>query len=274
MLLFTTHVSRLTIRSLWRVEVNEQLFLLIELQKLDTVILALHSKIDLMPGTIAASEGPLKKSEASFENLKQGFAAMEKKKRDREQAIEEVNQKIKKLTQRTSEIKNNKEYQAHLKEIEKAEKDLKSAEDELLDAIVSIEKSSKLLAADKSSIAEERSKLDVIKQEIEKAIALDRQELKKLKVARKKFIEKLEKLDPDIYGRYIATMKSGRGLAVVEAKNEICQGCNLHIPPQMFVELKKNEEITLCPQCRRILYYNNADVSPTEAQDEGLKAKG
>ncbi len=249
---------------------NEQLCLLIELQKLDTVILALHSKIDLMPGTIAASEGPLKKSEATFENLKQGCAAMEKKKKDKEQAIEDINEKIKKLSLRTSEIKNNKEYQAHLKEIERAGKDLKAAEDELLDAIESIEKSSKLLAAEQSSIAGERSKLDVIRQEIEKTIALDRQELKKLKDARKKFIEKL---DPDIYGRYIATMKSGRGLAVAEAKNEICQGCNLHIPPQMFVELKKNEELTLCPQCRRILYYNNSDVVSTEAKDEGLKVK-
>ncbi len=252
---------------------NEQLYLLIELQKLDTVILALHSKIDLMPGTIAASEGPLKKSEAAFENLKQGSAAMEKKKKDREQTIADINEKIKKLSQRTSEIKNNKEYQAHLKEIEKAEKDLKAAEDELLDAIESIEKSSKLLSAQQSGIAGERSKLDVIKQEIEKTIALDRQELKKLKAARKKFIENLEKLDPDIYGRYIATMKSGRGLAVVEAKNEICQGCNLHIPPQMFVELKKNDEIMLCPQCRRILFYNNSEVASAEANDEGLKAK-
>ncbi len=257
-----------------RVAVNEQLSLLIELQKVDSVILALHSKIDLMPGTITASEGPLKKSEASFENLKQGCAAMEKKKKDREKAIEDINEKIKKLTQRTSEIKNNKEYQAHLKEIEKAEKDLKSAEDELLDAIESIEKSSKSLAAEQSSIAGERSKLDVIKKEIEKTIALDRQELKKLKTARKKFIEKLGKLDPDIYGRYIAIMKSGRGLAVVEAKNEICQGCNLHIPPQMFVELKKNEEITLCPQCRRILYYSDSDVASTEPKDEGQKANG
>ena len=248
-----------------RIAVNEQLCLLIELQKIDTVILALHSKIDLMPGTITASEGPLKKYEASFENLKQGFAAMEKKKKDREQAIEDINEKIKKLTQRTSEIKNNKEYQAHLKELDKAAKDLKAAEDDLLDAIESIEKTSTLLAAEQSGIAGERSKLDVIKREIEKTITLDRQELKKLKDARKKFIEKM---DPDIYGRYIAIMKSGRGLAVVEAKNEICQGCNLHIPPQMFVELKKNEEITLCPQCRRILYYNNSDVASPGQQEK------
>ena len=162
-----------------------------------------------------------------------------------------------KLSQRTSQIKSNKEYQAHLKEIERAEKDLRSAEDDLLDAIESIEKSSKLLTEEQTRVAGERSKLDVITQDLEKTAVQDRQELKKLKEERKKFIEKME---PDIYNQYIAIMKSRRGLAVVEAKSEICQGCNLHIPPQMFVELKRNEEIIHCPQCRRILYYGNSEA--------------
>ncbi|MBF0558982.1 MAG: hypothetical protein HQL08_09400 [Nitrospirae bacterium] len=248
----------------------EQLRLLIELQKLDTEILALHSKIDLMPDNLAASEAPLKKAEVSFENMKQGLAAQEKKKKDREHSIDEINDKINKLKQRSSEIKNNKEYQAHLKEIEKAEKDMKAAEGELLDAIEAIEKSSKQLAAEQARLAEERSKFDVVSKELDKAIALHKQDLKKLKNDRKKFTQKLE---PDVYDKYIGIMKSRRGLAVVEAKNEICGGCNLHIPPQMFVELKHNNEIVLCPQCRRILYYCNSEAVSEESKGEGLKAK-
>jgi predicted nucleic acid-binding Zn-ribbon protein len=42
---------------------------------------------------------------------------------------------------------------------------------------------------------------------------------------------------------------------VVEARDEICQGCNMNMPPQMFVELKKNAEIIQCLQCERILYW-------------------
>ncbi|MBF0506521.1 MAG: hypothetical protein HQL09_06780, partial [Nitrospirae bacterium] len=193
---------------------NAQLSLLIELQKLDTVILTLHSRIDMLPGTIASSEGPLKKAEASLENLKQGQGAMEKKKKDKEVVIEEINEKVNKQKQRTSEIKNNKEYQAHLKEIEKAERDLKAAEDELLDAIESIEKTSKLLAVEQNLMNEERSKLDVVKKEVEETIAVSKQEVRKLKSERKKFTEKL---DPDIYKLYINLMRSKRGFAVVEA---------------------------------------------------------
>jgi len=250
--------------------VNEQLRLLIELQKLDTEILSLHSRIDLMPGTLAASEGPLKKAEVSVENIKHGLAALEKKKKDKEQSIDDINEKLKKLKQRSSEIRNNKEYQAHLKEIDRAERDIKAAEGELLDMIESAEKASKQLAAEQASLAEERSRLDIAGKELEKVVAMHRLDLKELKNARKKFIEKL---DGDIYKIYIGIMKSGRGLAVVEATNEICGGCNLHIPPQMFLELKRNDEITLCPECRRILYYCDSGAVSPDTAGEGQNAK-
>jgi predicted nucleic acid-binding Zn-ribbon protein len=50
-------------------------------------------------------------------------------------------------------------------------------------------------------------------------------------------------------------IESSGGIAVTEVKEEVCQGCNMNIPPQLYVEIKSNEEIIQCPQCRRILYY-------------------
>ncbi|MBI3593114.1 MAG: hypothetical protein HY099_06515 [Nitrospirae bacterium] len=132
--------------------VNEQLSLLTELQKLDTIILSARMKIDSLPEKISSREVPLIKAGASYEDAKQSHAALEKKKKDKERDIEDANEKIKKLKQRTSEIKSNKEYQAHLKEIERAEKDLKSAEDESLSIMESIEKSSRLLEAEHARI--------------------------------------------------------------------------------------------------------------------------
>ena len=42
-----------------------------------------------------------------------------------------------------------------------------------------------------------------------------------------------------MYNEYMKVLKACGGLAVVEARDEICQGCNMNIPPQMFVEIKK-----------------------------------
>jgi predicted nucleic acid-binding Zn-ribbon protein len=52
-------------------------------------------------------------------------------------------------------------------------------------------------------------------------------------------------------------IESSGGIAVTEVKGEVCQGCNMNIPPQLYVEIKSNEEIIQCPQCHRILYYKS-----------------
>ena len=44
-------------------------------------------------------------------------------------------------------------------------------------------------------------------------------------------------------------------MGVVNVRQETCQGCFVHIPPQMFIEVQKNKEIIRCPNCNRILYF-------------------
>jgi hypothetical protein len=62
-------------------------------------------------------------------------------------------------------------------------------------------------------------------------------------------------IDSEVYDQYMMLLEIYRGHAVNEVKDEICHGCNMNIPPQLFVEIKKNEEIYHCPHCRRILYF-------------------
>jgi len=64
-----------------------------------------------------------------------------------------------------------------------------------------------------------------------------------------------------MYREYMKKLESGQGLAVVEVKDSVCMGCNMNIPPQLYVEVRKGEEIFTCPQCRRFLFfrYDQAD---------------
>lgn len=248
---------------------NEQLKILVELQKLDSLILESRIKIDAMPSKISSQEAPLKNAEAAYEKARQNHAALEKKKKEKERDIEDISEKIKKIKQKTSDVKTNKEYQALLKEIEAAEREIGASEDELLNVMESLEESSKLLKAEDARIAEEKAKIDAVRKDIEMQMSIREEEVKKLKENRKNFIEKIKS---DIYNNYVNLLKAHRGLAVVEAKNEICQGCNMHIPPQLFVELKTSEEIINCPQCMRILYYCPPERDAREPEAETQKA--
>lgn len=254
------------------VPVNEELRILMELQKLDTVILAARKKMDLIPDRISSEEGPLKEAQSAYEKAKQHQASLEKKKKDKEREIEDINERIKKQKQRSSDIKNNKEYQAHLTEIEKVGKQVKTIEDDLLVLMESLEESSKLLSAESVRIKEEQAKVEAHRAELDKEALKFREELDLLKKDRGDLVSQL---DAGTYNLYMNILKHGRGVAVVEARDEICQGCHLHIPPQMFVELKSNSEITNCPQCRRILYYVKRDdeVSPGKGPSGGQQSE-
>jgi predicted nucleic acid-binding Zn-ribbon protein len=80
-----------------------------------------------------------------------------------------------------------------------------------------------------------------------------------LKEERAKLVESIE---PEVYARYMTLLKTGSGLAVTQAKNELCTGCNMNIPPQLYVEIRKNEGVIQCPQCLRILYYSDDQAEP------------
>ncbi|MCL0047204.1 C4-type zinc ribbon domain-containing protein [Thermodesulfovibrionales bacterium] len=231
---------------------DEQLRLLIALQELDSTIISTKLKIGSMPAKVSSIENSIKGIQEAHERTKQQHVSLDKKRRDKESAAADIEGRIKKLKERTSEIKTNKEYQAHLKEIEKADKELRATEDDLLSIMDLLERTTKALKTEEDVIAEEKAKKDAIKREIDKDALRHEAELKRLKEDRKKLSEKIE---VDIYDQYMVILNTGRGIAVTEAKKEICQGCNLHIPPQLFVEVKGNNKIIHCPHCKRILYY-------------------
>ena len=231
---------------------QENIRLLIELQEADSAIIRKKAVIDSLPSKLSSAEKLFKEIRSLYEKEKQKCELLEKKKKDKERGIEDINEKIKKIKTRASDIKTNKEYQAHLKEIETIEKERYAIEDEILSAMEAIEAAAKEVKAEESGMNAEKDKVEAFRKEVEKEIAEAEMELGELKVRR---IAIVDKIDPDEYSNYMDLLKKCNGLAVVEARDEICQGCNMNIPPQMFVELKKNIEIIQCQQCDRILYW-------------------
>jgi len=232
--------------------VEEQLQLVVDLQKLDTNILALSHKIASKPSRIAAEEAPYKEALKACESIRQQQLSLEKKKKDRERQIEDMTEKIAKLRNRSSEIKTNKEYQANLKEIEAFETEIRSVEDDILALMEAIESISKKAEAENARLSAIKAEMDELNKKNDSEIMLIEQELQAAKEQR---VGLAHKIESELYTLYMNLLKSGRGLAAAEVIKEVCQGCNMNIPPQLFVEIKNSGGIFRCPQCRRILYY-------------------
>ena len=231
---------------------KDLLKLLVDLQQRDSLILEKRRFIDKVPLRIFEVDEPLKKAKLELENIKKKNEAASRKKREKESELSETQEKIRKMKARISDLKTNKEYQAYQKEIEGCEKGISAIEDVILQLMEEIDAVSKEQKEKEAAVNAEIQKIDAFKAELDAEVAKNERELALLKQERAGMVARI---DPDVYKTYMTILlDSGDGVAVTTARNELCSGCDMNIPPQLYVEIRKNQEMLQCPQCRRILY--------------------
>jgi predicted nucleic acid-binding Zn-ribbon protein len=219
---------------------------------MDSDIFKKRKFIKAVPLRIREVDQPLKEAQSELEKLKVKNESLNRKKREKEKALEDINEKIKKMKARISDIKTNKEYQAHLKEIESSEREIEEAEDRILMIMEELDEAKEIERTKEEKVNEEVARIEAFKKELDREVEENEKALSLLKEERANLAGLI---DPEVYSLYMKLLESGNGIAVTGSRNEICLGCNMNIPPQLFVEIRKNEEIIQCPQCRRILYY-------------------
>jgi predicted nucleic acid-binding Zn-ribbon protein len=231
---------------------NDQLTLLIQLQDIDARIRTHNNAKERIPAQIALLETRSATNQEQIDKAREALETAQKAKRDRDGDLEEGGRKVEKLKSKTTEIKTNKEYTALLKEIETAEQENKAIEDDILklmekiDAAANEIKTAEARAAEESSsIQEERKQLEANMAAVDEALAAEDRSRSELAA----------RIEHQVLVEYQRLLGSGNGRAIVEARGESCSGCYMSIPPQLFVNVKRNENIIFCPNCHRILYY-------------------
>ncbi len=234
---------------------EQQLSLLIQLQEIDLAIRSLTERKNRYPEILDSFERRRSESKAELDKTKDALQTAQKNKRDRDKDLEVGAGKVEKLKARTSEIKTNKEYQALLKEVESAEQENKKVEEEILVLMEQIDAAAVTIREAEASAQSQEAELDAEQKEQESAYAVVEKDLQGILTERR---EKAAAVQPSLLAQYERLAVSRSGLAVAEARNESCSGCFMSIPPQVFVNVKKNEQVITCPNCGRILYYKEA----------------
>lgn len=228
---------------------------LIELQELDQSILQRTMKIETeIPASLSEISKLSDKFKKEAENSRQKLIELEKRKKQKERELEDLEEKIKKLKARAPEIKTNKEYQALLSEIDNAEKEKLKIEDEILGFMELTEQVKQEIKIHEGEFKKKEAELESQKKEL---LALKEEMEKSLEDLRQRRLALVKEIDTQDYELYMSLLEKGRGLAVTVALDSVCQGCYLNIPPQLYVEIRKNDKLIQCPQCRRILYWKS-----------------
>lgn len=248
----------------------EQLKLLVKLQNTDWRINEIAREKEKMPLKFEELHRNLEASEEDLKKAVENEKDLQKKKRQIEMDLDEISEQIGKSKSRLLEVKTNKEYRAMLKEIEERERLTLNKEDDALDILEEIEKLAseinkkrRVMEAMKKKHEKERIKLEG------KMVGLEK-ELTGLSVDRDSFAKRI---DPKLIKRYNFIKERRNGTAVVAVKHAVCQACHMNIPPQVYNELQRGDQIMICPNCQRIIYWEDHRDFARESQVLNPKSK-
>lgn len=232
---------------------KEQTYRLVALQQVETDIKINKAAIENLPGKLVEIDAELYHAEEIVNKNEALLKDYSQKYRSCESDTETNRSKIKKSEIKLESVKNNKEYQSSLKEISELKNKNSKIEDDMiqyLDQIDEIERKIKLLKNDYKKIAE---KIKIKKNDLKNQTKKDEQKLIALYAEKNKIVESIQK---DLIKKFLMIQKKqDNGVAIVEAKNSICYGCNMNIPPQMYNDLQRCNSLEFCPFCNRILYW-------------------
>jgi predicted nucleic acid-binding Zn-ribbon protein len=240
---------------------RNQIRLLIELQKAESEMMRIDNRKKLLPDQVIKLDEEFNKVLASVEENRKKLDEFNKDRKDHEDKLKKGHDNLRKAKDRLSEVKTNKEYQSVLKEIEGIELKNSELEDGVL---VLLEKVDQM----KAVVQEREGEFDLYRQEYASKKNRIEAELKSLEgeysVHRQTSLELRKELHSDMIKRYESIKNIRNGLAVVPAWKEVCQGCHMNIPPQMYIELQRDSDIRYCPQCNRIIYWENQSKKVSE----------
>ncbi len=232
---------------------------LIHLQDLVLGIDRFRKRIDEIPSAQQALDARLATQTAVVEAVKKRVADNQAARRDIDKQLAEMNARLSKFKNQLMEVKTNKEYQAMQKEMGHAQEEIGVHETHMLEKMeetdgltAELKAAEAALKAAQAEITSERKKLDAER-------ATDQQELERLVSERDQVAGQISAEAMKIFER----VSHGRkGIAMAEARDGLCVVCHVRLRPQIFNEVRRNDQLIQCDSCTRILYHVPAAPAP------------
>lgn len=232
---------------------REQLKLLWELQKIDLELKGIKEEKDRYPKEIKKLDEKQKIEKERIQKEREKVESLEKTRRQKEGHLNTEQEKIKRAEGRMSEVKTNKEYQALLSEIDTIKEANSRIEEEILQVMDEIDELKKDLSKREKEMGSTLEKIEGERKKLQEKTAQGEKAWSE-RVERRELLSK--QIESKLVKLYSTLKEKRQGVGVVSVKNETCQGCFLNVPPQMFIEVQKNNALVRCPHCNRILYWD------------------
>ncbi len=242
--------------------VKEHIITMVSLQKREISIRRLETDLAGIDERIEALSEELSSYKTLVDEKEQQLADVKKAYRSNEDEVQMIEVQIGKSKEKLSAVKTNKEYQSMLKEIDELSEKSSNIEDQMLADLDRIELYEKELVERRADLEDAQSDIIQKQDEIREKSKLQKAECDDLKDERDKI---WGTLDVEIQRIYEKVKQQSNGIAIAAIVDGICQACRINIPPQLYNELRRMDQLRMCPNCQRIMY-------PQVVVEEGQEA--
>ena len=230
---------------------NPNLRKLIALRDIEKNIAVLHKKVSEIPLKRNELEAAAGRAQAAYEKKVSLSKDLANRRRIIEGEVDLARNKLSRLKEQLMAVKTNKEYTAMLSEIKTAETHILNDENKILDVMEEMESVEAVMKPLETEMRRECAAIDEDIRRMNESIPSMESELEKLR-AEKTGVE--AGIDPELIEQYRRIADAHKGVALAEAKDELCGACHVRIRPQMYSDLLRTEVIMFCDSCSRILF--------------------
>ena len=232
--------------------INEQIKILVELQKIDLQIYKLKKELAQQPEWQKKLDQEFEKKKIRVKAGEDELKALQLKQKQKESDLAVREEKIAKLQAQLYQLKSNKEYTAMEMEIKGMKADKSVLEEDILRLLDAVDQAKAALVREKESLSGEENKYKEQTEAFKKQAAEIESSARELEEKRKVYTPNVE---ARLLGQYEKLLKGLEGLALVPVVNNSCGGCHMGLPPQVVNETQQHEKWILCESCARILYW-------------------
>jgi predicted nucleic acid-binding Zn-ribbon protein len=231
---------------------NADLDRLIALQRIDSAAHAAERRMAEEPERQKAFETRLDTARQQVAAAKERLAENQTTRRTIEKDVAVHQGRLSKFRDQLMAVKTNQEYQAMQKEIEFAQAEVKNIEDKILERMIEADELSSLVKRSEAELAADQKAVDADRRAIGVEMADLKAALERLAAERRTIVAAL---DPQTLLMFEKVARRRNGVAMAEARDGICTICHVRLRPQVFNTVLRNDHITQCDSCQRILYH-------------------
>jgi predicted nucleic acid-binding Zn-ribbon protein len=226
---------------------------LIQLQHLETRVAEATTAIAAHPQKLAEADARLAEARGLLDAAKQRLKDNQEARRALDKDVALYQGRLTKFKDQLSAVKTNKEYTAIQHEIATAQSDLGGVEEKVLERMMEADDIAVAVKQAEAAFAAQQKVIEAEKQELVTDLASVEKDLVAATAAKAEMLKSMDKRVVSLFDQ-VARVRKGIALAQC-TRDGLCSVCHVRLRPQVFQQVRTNDQIIQCDSCNRILYY-------------------